>query len=235
MNYNNYLKLLHVLVDLDLITKKTSIFKFYNGKVVSEKDVVKKTIKVTKAIIRIKLEDGRFLLLNDIPINFLLSYTVVVGKDCELYEFELERKYLKEDEAFSPKYIAEKKILEVLKVRINSKSIKKIEAKELFEKKFEFEFEEAKIMKQIKSYSKKKNNLDLNRIHLIDSKTIENYLPNIKKNHYKLAHKIKIPVTQTIQDNYIKDSLINISNEKSILEIIKPMFTYKADKVWDYK
>ena len=73
MNYNNYLKLLHVLVDLDLITKKTSIFKFYNGKVVSEKDVVKKTIKVTKAIIRIKLEDGRFLLLNDIPINFLLS------------------------------------------------------------------------------------------------------------------------------------------------------------------
>ncbi|MCA9495753.1 MAG: hypothetical protein KC589_02325 [Nanoarchaeota archaeon] len=223
-----------MLVELDLISKKTSIFKFYKGKVVSEKNIVKKKLKLNKTIVRVKLEDGRYLLVNDVPLNFLLSYTIILGKESDLYQFELKREYLKDDEGFSPKYIAEKKITEILEKRIEKKSIKKIEAEELFEKKFEFEFEQVKIIKKLKTYSKRKNNLDLNKIHLIDSNTVENYLPNIKKKHYRMAHKIKIPLAQSIENNYIKDSSINIYNEKAIIEIIKPLFTYKADKIWDY-
>ncbi len=227
MKEDIFLEFLYNLINTNQLLEQTQIVKYYKNFPILEKDVEKRETLVNFAIVRVKLENGDFLLVEDIPINFLLSHTILVGRDVELIRFKLKN----EDMVF---YISTKDICKRLD-NVIEESIESFDAKKLFKKKYEFEFELPKIIIELKKYLSEKKKLDFNRIHISDFEKIENFVPSVKQNHFRLAEEMKLPLISLIEENYIRESAINISDSIGQVKIMKPILTRQEKILWDYQ
>ncbi len=222
MNYNILFKLINNLISENLLTKKYNIKYKLNQRILNIKEIELKTKKTDYFLIPATLSSNEILLILDEPLNFILSHTIIVGKDSQLFTFKIENK----------KYIATNKIIEMLKNNfIVTENVEEYPLKYLKGKTFKYIFEEAEIMIHYREYIKKKLNLQLNIIHIIDDNIDPtNFIPNFSKKHFSIAQKLKIPPLSLIENNYIKDTHINIYDKNTIETLLNPILKIRQDK-----
>ena len=215
MNSDNYLKFLYKAVKEKKIIEKTKIRFFCENKEIPQKNLTIKKINVQKYITEVNLSDKRKLLILDNPLNTLLFHTILIGKECELYEFRIGNE--------PQKYIAEKKILEIIQSQRKIISVKEVLPKELLNIKFELDFKIPAIINNLKEYTYETLNIDFNKIHITKSPKLEFFTPTINPEHLKLAIDMKIPIVHMIENGYIRDTNINVHDNLKHKEIIKPL------------
>lgn len=226
-NNDNYLNFLYKLIINKKIKEKNFLGHFLNSIKIKNSRIYKKIIPTHFAIVPIKLEDERYLLLKDLPLNFLISYGILIGDKSEIIQFKLKGK----DQV----YICEKSLYNYFKEDIDDFSIKTVNPSDLFMKKCIYEFDKSEILKELKNYLQNRRKLDLNKIHIISSNNIENFIPTIKTSHFKIAEKLGLPITSLIEKGFIKDSIISVNDYKSHLEIIKPIKILKDNMIWSFE
>ena len=227
MEHDIYLKFLHKLIKENYLDEKTKISKWYHGEEISSKEIEKKALKVKIAIVELELEDKKILLIEDLPQNFLISHTILVGEKTELREFQIQGR--------NETFLADIRIYNRLRENMQLIKPKISNPRKLFELTYKFKFEELKIMKDLKEYLTKVKGLDFNRVHVTLSKTNTLFLPTIKQSHLQLARDMHIPVIPLLDNAaFIKDSTMNIEDSLSIEKHINPLFTYEKEVLWDY-
>ena len=152
--------------------------------------------------------------------------TIVIGDKTDLVIFTNKE---------SENIICSKNTFTKIKKNFQLKDLKNFDPKQLHKQKFIFDFERAEIINHINDFSIEKNKLDLNKIHIIDSKKVENFIPNIKNYHFRIAQNMHLPIICLIENNFIKKSIININDEKSMIEKLKPIFLFKEKKIFDFE
>ncbi len=215
MNSDNYLKFLYKAVKEKKIIEKTKIRFFCENKEIPQKNLTIKKIIVQKYITEVNLSDKRKLLILDNPLNTLLFHTILIGEECDLYEFRIGNK--------PQKYIADKKILEIIQSQRKVISVKEVLPKELLNIKFELDFKTPTIINNLKEYSYETLNIDFNKIHITKSDKTEFFTPTINSEHLQLAIDMKIPIVHMIENGYIRDTYINVHDNLKHKEIIKPL------------
>lgn len=228
MNFDNYFGFFYYVTKNNFLIEKTNLFPILKDKIIKKKNLYEKEIVLEKYIIKINLENKKILLIKDFPINFLISHTILLGENAEVYEFEFEDKI----------YVCEKIILKGLLENENFKEkiknpIKK-NTKDYYDLKFNYDFEQPDIVISIKQYLTKYKKLDFNRIHLTKSDIIENFLPTAKSSHLKLAKKMSLPITSLIENNYIKNTNINIYDNEKLKKYLKPFAIIKEKEIVNF-
>lgn len=228
MNNDNYLNFLYQQINSHKLEEKNKIHKFLNSKKIKSTDIIKKEVKIKKSIVAIEINGlNKYILIKDIPINFIMSYGILIGDNTKLIEFKLKDK--------NEIYISNNIIFTILKDKIDTNSIKNINPKELQKKRCIFHFKRSEIIEELKEYMKSKKKIDLNQIHLTDSNKIENFIPNIKQHHFKIANILKIPTIPLIKNSFLKETTININDYESQNKIIKPIKTIEEKIIWDFE
>ena len=92
MNYDNYFNLFYKLNKTNLIQEKTKISPILKNKIIKKKEITQKEKEVEFYIIEILLENKKILLIEDFPINFLISHTILIGENVEILEFQIKDK-----------------------------------------------------------------------------------------------------------------------------------------------
>lgn len=217
MNYNNYFKLFYLLNKNNLLEENTKIFPILKNKIITKKNIIKKEKEIEIFICEFILENNKILLLEDLPINFLISHTILIGENLKLYEFEFENQT----------YISSEKIIQNF---INIKNKKEIEINKLHNLKFKPNFEYPKIIRELKTYLGKYKKIDFNKIHITQGNNLINFVPTAKSTHLNLAKEMNIPIINLIENNYIKNTNINIYDIDKFKEILKPKIIIKKNK-----
>ena len=215
MNSDNYLKFLYKAVKEKKIIEKTKIRFFCENEEIVQKNLTLKKINVQKFITEINLSDKRKLLILDNSLNALLFHTILIGEECELYEFRIGNE--------PQKYITEKKIFEIIQSQRKVISVKEVPPKELLNIKFDVNFKTPAIINNLKEYTHETLKIDFSKIHIIKSQKLEFFTPTINPLHLKLAIDMKIPIVHMIENGYIRDTHINIHDNLKHKEIIKPL------------
>lgn len=231
MDNDIYLNFIYELVKTGHIKEKTRIGKFLKDKKIEDKDIEKKIVINDAFVCFFELEDKRFLIVKDFPVNFLMLYTILIGENTSLLELDLTHN------GETKKCICEEDLLSELNNTYNeiiTQNIKKIRPQSLFNKTFNINFKQPQIVENIKEYVNSLNKLELNKIHLTKSDKVEIFLPTIKEQHLKLAREMNIPVLSLLENNFIKDSTINIYDTDKIKEIVCPVFILQEKKIWDF-
>ena len=199
------------------------------------KDFESFTVKekqVEHIIVEVKLdgnddEGGVYsLLVEDLPFNFLLSYTLLVGDRAELFEFEFDLDNRR-------KYITNKKVLEKLKDKINPKTLKEFDSWRLDGKKFSYNFkDEISVFKEYKRFIKKTKNINLDEIQVVEeSSYFGNFTPNSDITHYEMLKEAQIPVCNLIDfNNFIIETTINIFDDLSCKNLLKIIHSFNEKK-----
>jgi len=219
MNKDMYLDFFYKLVKNNQIFEKTTLNKFLKDKRIEDRDTYKKEINRDIFICKIELENEKILLLEDFPINFLISQTIIVGDKSKIVEFSV----IGEDKI----YLCNRELLTKLKDKFEIGNLKEINPRDVANKNFKFNFERPKIVGHLVEYISSVKNLDFNKIHLVQSEKVELFVPSAKHTHFKLAANMSIPLISLIDNNYIKESIINIYDTNKIQEITKPIISYK--------
>jgi hypothetical protein len=200
---------------------------FFNNNIVEEYNLMKikdktkykiQNIKLYYKKIKLSKQKNTFLLLEDRPFNFLISYGIIIGDCEELYIFKLNQK----TEEF---IISSKQFIENFEKEIIISSIKKISPKKLYNSKFEsYDFENI-TLKNIKSKSKRNLNIDLNRIQIVKGFVFRNFCPQTSFSDFENLKKIQIEFSNLIdQNNFIKKTNIHLTNMEKLSKKIKPDF-----------
>ncbi len=227
MDEDIYLNFFYKVISNGYLVEKLNLIYSFQDKQLTKRDLIKKNITVEKAIVGFRLDDKKILLVEDFPLNFLLSYGILVGDKSELYE------YMVQDKGNVETYISDKSVLEKIRRKkdVEESSVKKISYRDIYKKTFSANFVKPKIMNEIFDYIKDVKKLSMQQIHVINSKNIENFIPNVKKNHFNLAKSMSIPLIRLIEKNFIKNTTINIYDNSTLKKIIKPLFTYNVEEI----
>lgn len=255
LNHDTYINFFYELIKTNQIEEKIKIYKFLKNKQIKAKEIIKQKLDVKYFICEIILDNNKILLVKDIPVNFLLSYGLLVGNHTKLLEFKTNisnKTYIADENLFEDlKEIIQNNMSNITKststeslsesnqshkfdkFEIDLESIKKINPEVLLKQNFKFNFKQPKIIEEIKNYNMTQKNIDLNQIHIIESNTIENFVPMIKIKHFKIAEKTKIPIISTIDDNFIKNTTINLYDINHQEELIQPFIIKTSTKTCD--
>ncbi|NCC71020.1 hypothetical protein EOM09_05545, partial [bacterium] len=84
MDYDAYFNFLYKIIKDNEIKEESSIAKFYKNVLIPDNHTKKEISKIPICIIEINLEDGYILLMEDLPINFFLSHTILIGEHTNL-------------------------------------------------------------------------------------------------------------------------------------------------------
>jgi hypothetical protein len=251
INYQNQeliLKLLNTSIKDNLIFEKTSIKQFKDGKRVLQKDSKKIKLNTKKIITKIKLENNKNLLIEDYPINQLLSYSIFINQKTKLYQYRIKQDL--------ETYISTQKVKEIFENenQIEEITIKEISTKEIIGLKFNFQFIQPKKIQDIQEYlvSEKEFNphiINQTPIEFSDQITqIQNFTPTQKNTHFKLAKSLNIPIIPQIKNEFIIENNHNNKNENNnnnnnnkqninvfdltkIIEIINPLKTIETKEL----
>jgi hypothetical protein len=225
------LKLLNSAIKDNLIFEKTSIKHFKDGKRVLEKDTINKKLNTKQIITKINLENKKILLIQDYPINQLLSYSILLNQLTQLFEYRL-----KGDLEI---YVSNKEVKEIFQKedKIEEITLKQIIPKEIIGLKFKYNFLQPKKIQDIKEYilSEKKFNPHTINQAPKNITEIQNFTPSLKNTHFKLAKQLNIPIIPQIKNEFIIDKEnkenINIFDINKIIEIIKPIKNIETKQV----
>jgi hypothetical protein len=222
-NQELILKLLDTAIKNNLIFEKTSIKQFKDGKRVLQKDTKKIKLNTKKIITKLKLENKKILLIQDYPINQLLSYSILINPLTQLFEYRL-----KEDLEI---YISNKEVKEIFQKedKIEQITLKEIIPKEIIGLKFKYNFLQPKKIQDIQEYilSEKEFNPRIINQAPEDITEIQNFTPTLKNTHFKLAKQLNIPIIPQIKNEFIieeeNNEKINLFDINKIIEIVKPL------------
>lgn len=223
MNEDKYLEFFYNQVNNRNLIEEITIKKILKNNVVDYDDIKKEILSSEFYICKIELENKKILLIEDMPISFLLGHTILVGERSKLYEIEIENDI--------KKYICESKLF--LKIEKNNydnfkiKSKKEIKPRELYNKKYTLNFSQPQIIEYLKEYLTNIKKLDFKKIHVSNSSELEMFVPTLRYGHFKLAIKMNLPLINLIKDNFIIDTPINIYDNNKMNEVVKPFQMYK--------
>ena len=227
MDQEFYLNFLYNQIKNNLLEERVKIVKKLNEQVIEENQIIKKKSNSKITICQIKLSNNKILLVEDLPLNFLLAQTIFIGDKIKLKTFKIKNKKFE--------FIADEKIVKKLGTIVTQNTVKEMAVEELFNLKFSFTFEQPKILIEFKNYILKKTKIDLGRIHIIDSKSIELFLPNIRNSHLKIAQYLKLPTISFIKNSFIKDTSINVFDIENQIKLIKPLIVYENQIIQNYE
>lgn len=225
MNKDIFLNFFYILIKKGYLREKTQIKEFFKNNKIEKKLIRKEQINTPIFICKAVIDKEKILLIEDLPLNFMISHTILLGDKTELYEFEIENQEMK--------YIASKKVLDRIKYNFMINNIKKISPRELYNKKYRYYFELPKIVQNVKEYISNVKNLSFGRVHVVRGDTIENFIPTVKSQHFKLAEKMGLPLIPLLDHNFIKESIINIHDLNKMQELINPFLVYEKKISWD--
>lgn len=229
MNFDAYIGFFNKITEEGIFENRIRIKYIYDDKIIPKKNIIKKKIETTKILVNLHIEDNKILLIEDYPINFLISQSILIGNRCNLYEFTFK------NDIKNKIYITEKEILKKLINRVKENSIKRVNLNNLENQRYFIEYEQPEIIKNLKKYIYETRNLDMNAIHIIDQgKKIENFIPNIKERHLRYANYMKIPTTKIFKNNYIIDTNIHVNNTIDHIKRVQPKFKIKLKTLWKY-
>lgn len=224
MDGDLYLKFLYNLVETNQIREITKIKNFNYKKELNDKDLIIKKINALRVIVPIKLENGNYILIDDLPMNFFLSHTIVIGEMCKLFSFQIEGK----NELY---YGNSESIIRLGKL-IDKKTVKQIDPKSIVNTKFELHYETSPIIKNIKEYILDVKKIDMNKIQLVKTDKLENFIPTVKSLHFHMAIDMNIPIEPLVKDNFISHTSINIFDKNTQVSKLKPLNKYETDIDW---
>ncbi|MDA3855203.1 MAG: hypothetical protein PF569_03005 [Candidatus Woesearchaeota archaeon] len=223
MNDDKYLEFFYNQIINRNLIEEITIKKVLKNNIVDYEDLKKETLSCEFYICKIELENKKILLIEDMPISFLLGHTILVGERTKLFEIE-NTKDLK-------KYICTEKIL--LDIQSNKfediqvKTKKEIKPRELYNKKYKLNFSQPQIIEYLKEYLSNIKKLDFEKIHVSNSSELEMFVPTLRYKHFKLAVKMNLPLVSLIKDNFINETPINIYDNLKIKDVVKPFQIYQ--------
>lgn len=223
MKYDLYLNFIHELIITNQLREETHIQKFSNGKLVEDGDCITKRVSVKKVVIEYTLDEQTSLLIEDIPVNFFLAYTILIGENCPLVSFH--------DSKRGKTLICHQSLLPTLNIK--KEDTTPYDATDLRDKELISSFETPSIIQSLRKYIKEAKELDLTRIHITKGPSLELFLPTIHAHHFSLAQLIEVPMKSLIQDNYVRDTNINVYDINHQLEELQPFLTHEESKEWD--
>ncbi len=229
---DKYLNFIYKLISEKRIYKKNYIEKIVENKPINRKDIILKKQKINFSIIKINLENNMILLINDLPINHLLSESILIGDKTDLYSF----KFKKENSlnaSINKTFLSSKEILDLFKKEIDTVTVKIENPWDFNNLNFTKNFIDIEIISIFKEFALEKAKVNLNKIHIIDSNKIENFLPNTKKKHIEISNNLSIPLIKTVENGYIKDSNINILDINSQNNLLNPLFEFQKEIMWE--
>ncbi len=227
MNEENYLGFFYKLVETNQIGKKTKICKISPRTKLPITNTIKKLTDVKVCVIEVKLSNGKYLLLEDYSLNYFLSYTILIGSETEITTFNIIDDGTKT-------YVCEKELYIKIKSKVKVKFIGQIKPEDFYNLNFEYGFKQSKIIENVKEYILEKKKIDFNKIHIIKGSTIENFLPSVIYSHFRLGVRMNIPLVPLVENNFIRETLININDNISQEKILKPRFSYFLRAKWDF-
>lgn len=227
MNFDSYFDFINELNNKKLLSENLEIGYFKSGKEFLQKEILFKEIEKEIITIKVYLEDDSVLLIEDFPENFLLSHSIFISPDTEIFQFRLKGdKYL---------YYAQKDLVGLIDEEKIDGDVERIDPKKLNLKKYYFSFDQPKIITELKNFIFQVKGLDLNKIHIKkEFNTVRNFIPTLSFNDFRLAKKLSIPTTILIKNNYIKDTVINIFDTPTQIKKIKPLNIRKIKTKWSF-
>lgn len=226
MEIDNYLKFLHNANTNEVFLEREKITKLIDDKSISDKDILLKKANIQYVICPIEIDDSRELLIKDLPSNFLSFYTITLGDKTNLISFKFKSR--------EKTYICDKKLIEDFEEDIDKKTLKSVDPISLKGLEFKTKFDEIEIIKKIKKDCLSKRKINLNKIHVTNSKLIELFIPNIKNDHLKLSKKLNLILRPLFKNNYFRETSINIYDISSQTEIIKPFYKFIKKEEWEF-
>ncbi|MFW6285785.1 MAG: hypothetical protein ACOC16_01280 [Nanoarchaeota archaeon] len=230
MDNDLYLKLIFETIKQGYLKEEIKISNFLKDKEIKSTNIKKDYSNTQIIVVPVKLENNKILLIEDLPLNFLLSHTIIIGENTPLIEFNATNNNFENNI-----YIADKKLLNKINniLNINKNNIKEIKAKELFNQNYYFNFKQPKLMINIKDYLFSIKNMPFNKIHIVKHpQKVENFVPTLKSTHLKIAKNLNLPLIPLIKNNYIRESTINIYDNKTMNNIIQPILTSNTKKIF---
>lgn len=222
MKDDEYLGIISELIEKDLLFEKGTISKFVHSKEISENEIIKKEVRIKKALVLINLENGDHLLVKDTPMNFFLSYTIIIGENARLCRFKFKDRFI----------ICERSLLNEI---IDEKTgYEEIRPKDLYKLKFSTSYNIPKILREIKDYIMQTKGIDLDSIHIDKGSEITNFTPTIKYEHIRLAKLMSIPIEELIEDSFIIDTGISVYDVLTQIEKLRPLRVDEEKEIWEF-
>ncbi len=216
----NIFELIYSLNKKSPLEEEINIVHKINNEIINDKKLIKKKNTISFFINEIKLEKNESIIIKDIPVNFISFFGIIIGENSKLVSFKR-----KSNETI---FFSDEENLQYFS-DIEEKSIKKVNPLILRDKKIENIVENQDIS-EIKKYLIEVRKLDLNKIHLVNSNKLELFLPTIKREHFRIAKKLKIPLKELINKNFIKVNInskkiqeINIYDTQEIKNVLNPI------------
>lgn len=225
MKFDIYLNFLYKIIKNNLIYEKTQICDFLKNKVILKNQRELKNLSCNFFVCEVDFGKDKVLILEDLALNFLLSYTILVGKNTKIISFKtldnLNKTYFLEEKLFN-----KIKDLKEFDYKINFNSINNCFGEDLFGFEFRLNYNLPKFVFEIRNYLSEIKNINFSKIHVVDSIGIENFVPTVKNSHLKIAKSMNLPILSLIENNFIKESTINIYDENNLKKIICPKIIY---------
>ena len=226
MDYNEYFKFFNGIVENKTLQENLSIGSILKSNFINKKNIIKRKIDTEMFVCEVKLSNKQILLVKDVAQNFLLTYTILIGEDVKLVKIKLNNNQNQE-------YICEENLLDTLKSKFRIDIVGEVESSELFELDYEFEFQNLDIIQIIRDYLSDIKGVNFSQIHITKGDKIELFLPSIKNSHLKLAKSMGIPLINLLINNFIRDSNINIYDNKAIQKYIRPFMSVNEKILWN--
>lgn len=228
MDYDKYLRFLYNLVVTDQIVEKEVIGRFVGSEKLSRERIVRKEADLTRAVVPFFLEDGRVFLMDDFPVNFFLSYCVLLGESTKLIEFSLK------ESGEGVRYVASDKVFGLLQDRVMERSAEYVSPRDFRGKRFVLPFNQLGILKSVKEDSLKRVKVELDKIYVVPIDGVFNFLPSVFAEHLELAKHVGLPLKSFIRNDFFVGSDININDVDSLLKVLNPILVYESCEEWEF-
>lgn len=193
-----------------------------NRNLVSIKKIISKSV-----VMKFKIGNNFNLLIEDLPINFLLSHTIIIGDKAEIkaFRFKEEKEIL---------YVAQKSLMDKLIDKVDLNSISSFSVRKLKGLKYHLEYNLPDIILKLKEYNKKIKNIDLNVIHMVQSDLLCNFVPTLNRWHLTIASRLKIELASLVDRGFIRDSKIDFFDEERQIALLNPFFVFEKETFFKF-
>lgn len=204
------------------IKREYTVLDYVFGMEISRSNILIKKTKVKSVVVKFILGNNFNLLVEDLPINFLLSHTIIIGDKTELkiFRFRDEKEVL---------YVAEKSLMDKLIERVDLNSISNYIPRKLKGVRYHLNYNLPDIILKLKDYNKKVRKIDLEAIHIVQGNIVSNFVPSLNRLHLKIASRLEIELASLINNGVIRDSNINFFDEESQIKHISPFFIFEKE------
>ncbi len=214
MNSEFFLELMYGFISKNLLFEKVELKNYLNGSEIDDSLTTTKEVEEKVFILPIRLSDKRYILVEDFPINFILSYGILIGERVKLVEYEILEK----------KYISTLQILEKMKSKFEISDYKDIEVSGITDLDYFCNFSKPKIISEIQNKLLKNRKIDLFKTKLISSNQISNFVPNNDLTHLKLAKEFNMDLKSLIIKNKIIEKNIHFNDFIAMRKHLNPMY-----------